>query len=135
MSQRCQPRRVLLAEDQPSIRSILCVRLAALGCERDAVPHGQQALARIRQEEFDAVLLDLRCSNVNAKNVIPEIKEIRPSLVGRLLLITGEAADAVTLDLIERYCLQHVSPQRIQQDLLDQLRVLLKIFPSATETS
>jgi CheY-like chemotaxis protein len=135
MSQTRQQRRVLIVEDEPSIRNILYVLLAGLGCEGDAVPDGQQALARIRREEFDAVLLDLRCSNINAENVVPEIQEIRPSLVGRVLVITGEVADAVTLDLIERYCLQHVSRQRIQQDLLDQLRVLLGIFPSAKETS
>jgi CheY-like chemotaxis protein len=135
MSRKPQPRRVLIVEDEPSIRNILYVLLAGLGCEGDAVPDGQQALAKIRREEFDAVLLDLRCSNINAEDVVPQIQEVRPSLVGRVLVITGEVADAATLDLIERNCLQHVPRHRIQQDLLDQLRVLLKISPSAKETS
>jgi DNA-binding NtrC family response regulator len=135
MSRKPQHRRVLIVEDEPSIRNILYVLLAGLGCEGDAVPDGQQALAKIRREEFDAVLLDLRCSNINAEDVVPQIQEVRPSLVGRVLVITGEVADAATLDLIERHCLQHVPRHRIQQDMLDQLRVLLKISPSAKETS
>jgi len=135
MSRKPQPRRVLIVEDEPSIRNILYVLLAGLGCEGDAVPDGQQALAKIRREEFDAVLLDLRCSNINAEDVVPQIQEVRPSLVGRVLVITGEVTDAATLDLIERHCLQHVPRHRIQQDMLDQLRVLLKISPSAKETS
>ncbi|MBZ5546219.1 MAG: response regulator [Acidobacteriia bacterium] len=134
MSRTPQYRRVLIIEDEPAVRNILYVLLAGLGCEGDAAPDGQQALAKIRREEFDAVLLDLRCSNVNAENVLPQIQEIRPNLVGRVLVITGEVADAATLDLIEHNCLQHVPRHRIQQDLLGQLRVLLRIPPSVKET-
>jgi CheY-like chemotaxis protein len=135
MSRTPQYRRVLIVEDEPSIRNTLYVLLAGLGCEGDAVPDGQQALAKIRREEFDAVLLDLRCSNVNAETVVPQIQEIRPSLVGRVLVITGEVADAATLDMIERHCLQHVPQHRLRRDLLDELRILLRISPPAKETS
>jgi DNA-binding NtrC family response regulator len=128
-------RRVLIVEDEPSIRNTLYVLLAGLGCEGDAVPDGQQALAKIRREEFDAVLLDLRCVNVNAEVVVPQIQEIRPSLVGRVLVITGEVADETTLDLISRNCLQHVPQHRLRRDLWDELRVLLGISPPAKEPS
>ena len=135
MSRKPQPRRVLIVEDEPSIRNILYVLLAGLGCEGDAVPDGPRAVAKIRREEFDAVLLDLRCANIKAEDVVPQIQELRPSLVGRVLVVTGEVADAATLDLIERNCLQHLPLQRIREDLLDHLRALLRFPPSAKETS
>jgi CheY-like chemotaxis protein len=134
MHRTAQHRKVLIVEDEPSIRNTLYVLLAGLGCEGDAVPDGQHALVKIRREQFDAVLLDLRCCNVNAATVVPQIQEVRPNLVGRVLVITGEVADAATLDLIVRNCLQHVPQHRLQRDLLDQLRVLLGISPSARET-
>jgi two-component system response regulator GlrR len=135
MNRTPQHRKVLIVEDEPSIRNVLYVLLAGLGCEGDSVPDGQQALAKIRREQFDAVLVDLRCANVNAKVVVPQIQEVRPNLLGRVLVITGEVADAATLDMIERNCLQHLPEDRLRRDLLDQLRVLLGIPPSAKETS
>jgi hypothetical protein len=73
--------------------------------------------------------------HINAEDVVPRIQEVRPSLVGRVLVITGEVADAASLELIERHCLQHVPQHRIHRELLGQLRVLLKVSPSAKETS
>jgi CheY-like chemotaxis protein len=124
-----QHRRVLILEDELSIRIAFYVLLAGLRCEGDVIPKGPQALARTRREEFDAILLDLRCSNVNAEKAVPPIREIRPNMVGRVLVITGEVADAATLDKIERKCLQDVPRHRPQRYLLEHLRILLRFPP------
>jgi DNA-binding NtrC family response regulator len=56
-----QLRNVLIIEDEPSMRNVICVLLAGLGCAGDIAHDGRQALAMIEKESFDAVLLDLRC--------------------------------------------------------------------------
>jgi DNA-binding NtrC family response regulator len=118
-------RKVLIIEDEPSIRNVLYVLLAALGCEGDVAYSGQQALAMIRREKFDAVLLDLRCSNVPAEHVVSQIKEIRPNLLGRVLVITGEVTDPQAMQLIEQHVLPHIPGSRLISDLWGQLRGLL----------
>lgn len=127
MSPSPERRKVLIIEDEPTIRNVLYVLVAGLGCEGDVAYSGQQALAMVSRESFDAVLLDLRCSNLAAEQVVCEIKEIRPNLVGRVLVITGEVSDPQTMELIERYCLPHVSRSRLMQDLWGRLRALLGI--------
>lgn len=124
-------RRVLIIEDEPSIRNMLFVLLAGLGCEGDVAYTGQQALAMISRTSFDAVLLDLRCSNVGAEEVVAQIKEIRPSLVGRVLVITGEVADAQTLELLDRCLLPHIPRNRLMNELWTKLRAILGSTPSA----
>ena len=119
------PRKVLVIEDEPSIRNLLYVLLAALRCDGDVAYNGQQALAMIARESFDAVLLDLRCSDLPADQVISKIHTIRPSLVGRVLCITGEVTDSETVRMIERNCLPHVARGRLIQDLWEKLRALL----------
>lgn len=57
-------RKVLIIEDEPSIRSVLYVLLAGLGYDGNAVPDAYQGLSMIRRGEFDAVLLDLRSSQL-----------------------------------------------------------------------
>ena len=127
------PRKILVIEDEPSIRNVLYVLLAALHCDGDVARNGQQALAMIGRESFDAVLLDLRCSDLPADEVISKINEIRPNLVGRVLFITGEVADPQTVEMIERTCLPHVAQSRLMQDLWEKLRALLgPAHPSET---
>lgn len=117
-------RKVLIIEDEPSIRNILYVLLAAAGCEGDVAYSGQQALAMISHQKFDAVLLDLRCVNAPAEQVVSQIKEIRPSLLGRVLVITGEVTDPQAMELIERHVLPHIPGNRLMSDLWGQLRGL-----------
>ena len=84
---------------------------------------------RIRIEKFDAVLLDLRCAHAQAEEVVSWIQWLRPTLLSNVLVITGDVADAKTLDLIERYVLLHVPGNRPVKDMLATLRVLLHLPP------
>ena len=104
--------------------------LASLGCDRNAVPSGREALARLSRESFDAVLLDLRCSDLPPDEVVSGIHFIRPSLIGHVLVITGEVADAETLAVVERHLLLHVAQDRLWQDLRGYLRALFRLAPT-----
>jgi DNA-binding NtrC family response regulator len=118
-------RKVLIIEDDASIRNVLYVLLAAQQCDGDVASSGRQALSMISRESFDAILLDLRCQNVLPDQMISQISQLRPNLLGRVLVITGEIADAESLKLIERNCLRHIARTRLSTDLLEQIRPLL----------
>ena len=128
-------RKVLLIEDQPSIRNILYVLLAALKCDGDVAYSGQQALAMIARESFDAVLLDLRDSEIPTGEVIEKINAIRPSLIGRVLCITSEIADPKTLDMIENRCGSLASRGRVIQEFSTSLKALLAQPPAAEKAA
>src|ERR1035438_7220770 len=123
-------RKVLILEEEPSLRNALLTLLASLGCEADVVYSGKQAIDIIRKEKFDAVLLDLRCAHAQPEDVVPSIHSLRPSLLANVLVITGDVSDAKRLDLIERYCLLHVSGNRPVQNMAATLRVLLHLPPA-----
>lgn len=128
-------RRVLIVEDAPAIRNLLYVLLAGVRCEGDIAYSGQQALSMISRESFDAVLLDIRCVNLPAEQMVSAIKEIRPNLVGRVLVITGEVTDPETMKTIERHCLPHVSQDRLTKELWVRLRGLLGLSTSPDAVS
>ena len=121
--------KVLILEEEPFVRNSLLTLLAGLGCEADVAYSGKQAIDIIRSEKFDAVLLDLRCVHAQAEVVVPSIQSLRPSLLANVLVITGDVADAKTLDLIERYFLLHVSGNRPVRDIVATLQVLLHLPP------
>jgi hypothetical protein len=45
------------------------------------------------------------------------ITELQPSLVGRVLVITGEVSDPATLEMLQQYALPHVPRSRVASDL------------------
>jgi DNA-binding response OmpR family regulator len=130
-----QLRNVLIIEDEPSMRNVLNVLLAGLGCEGDIAHHGRRALAMIEKESFDAVLLDLRCSEMPAGEMVSAIKELRSNLMGRVLVITGEVSDPQTLEMITKNCWPHIPRQRVMQELWERLRTLLSFSQSPADST
>jgi CheY-like chemotaxis protein len=104
---------------------VLCVLLAGLGCEGDIAPNAHQALAMIEKQSFDAVLLDLRCVEMPAQEIVSALKELRPSLVGRVLVITGEVSDPQTLEIIKKNRWPYIPRQRVMQEVWERLYSLL----------
>ncbi len=98
-----QQRKVLIFGDESSIRNLLHIFAEKLKRQNTGTEDPATALTAINRQSFDAVLLDLRCSNPKNENAIRGIGEIQPSLVGRVLVIAAEASDLKTLDLVERY--------------------------------
>jgi len=117
MASNAPRRKVLIIEDEPSIRNILYVLLAGLGYDGDSASDARQALSMIRKDQFDAVLLDLRCSQIPPDQMVSAITELRPSLVGRVLVICGEVSSPETIQMLERYAVPHVPRSRVTADL------------------
>jgi DNA-binding NtrC family response regulator len=133
---RGHPRRkILIIEDEPSIRNVIYVLLAGANCDGEVAYSGKQALGMISRSSFDAVLLDIRSADNPPEEIVSQMKRLRPSLVGRVLVITGEIADPKILDWIEHHRLHHLPGNRLMQDLWDRLREILGLAPSANKAS
>jgi signal transduction histidine kinase len=85
-----ETKRVLVADDDPDIRQLLSDRLTSEGYVIETVTDGRQALASLRAEKFDGVILDIGMPEVNGLDVLYRIREEQPTLP--VIMIT--AADA-----------------------------------------
>ena len=101
----------------------------------DIAHSGHQALAMIEKKSFDAVLLDLRCSEMPTGEMVSAIRELRPNLVGRVLVITGEVSDPQTMEMIKKNCWPHIPRQRVMQELWGRLRSLLGLSQSPADST
>lgn len=122
MKAKSPHRKVLMIDTERDVRNVIYMLIARLGYEGEVADGVRSALARLAEEHFDAVLLDIRCSGNAAAQVMSQIRDLRPSLVGRVLVITGDIASPEEMDMIERECL----PQIRRRDLIKDLAVLLK---------
>ena len=84
-------KRVLVVDDEESIRVIIAALLEALGVVVTVAENGSQALELYRREAFDAVLTDYHMPQMRGDELACAIKNVNPAQ--RVLLITGSAED------------------------------------------
>jgi CheY-like chemotaxis protein len=56
---------VLVAEDNPLNQKIVVRMVSSLGCRVDAAATGREAVARVREQRYDIVLMDIRMPDIN----------------------------------------------------------------------
>lgn len=83
-------RTVLVVDDEASIRLALSGYLSSLGHAVDAVASGEEALLRVGERRYDAVVLDLRMPGLPGDAVYQRIKATNPAQAARIVFITGD---------------------------------------------
>jgi excisionase family DNA binding protein len=93
-------RRVLVVDDEASVRELLERILAVAEYEVEAVPDGPAAIARLRAASVDLVVTDLNMPGIGGLDVAREAKRLWPAI--KVVVITGypsllSAIDAVNI--------------------------------------
>lgn len=112
--------RVLIVDDEPSVREILRVILQRDGWAVDTVGDGDDAIRCLAETEYSAILLDLMMPRVNGAAVIDFIKS--RGITTPVVVVSAIAERAKLDPQIVRVTLQ--KPFEIR-DLRDVLRALL----------
>jgi DNA-binding NtrC family response regulator len=81
--------RVLIIDDDESLRAGCLQALEMGGFSSIAVENGSQALEKIRQESFDVALLDLRMPGLPGMELLKRLKEESPGTA--VIIMTGHA--------------------------------------------
>ena len=72
--------KVLVIDDEPGIRSIMCRVLQAAGHEVTAFANGAGAIDHVRQEPVDLLITDIFMPDVEGLETIREIRGIRAEI-------------------------------------------------------
>src|SRR5438132_1438018 len=84
---------VLVIDDEASVRVALQRYLASRGHEVETTASGKEALARMREDAFDAVIVDMRMPDVSGEQLFQELKARDPSYAERVIFTTGQLVD------------------------------------------
>lgn len=120
---------VLVVEDDPANREVLCLLLQQMGYATAVADGGQEALRQIRNGvKMDAVISDVVMPGMNGLDLAAQVRAIRPGIP--IVLVTGdaEAVDMVlasgsvallkpyTTDALGRILLESLAGLRLAAD-------------------
>lgn len=91
MSENESIKRVLVADDDDSIRQLLITLVRRENLEVDAAADGQQAIALLEQKRYDVILLDLMMPRVDGFGVVEYLRAHAPDPKPVVLVITAYA--------------------------------------------
>jgi signal transduction histidine kinase/BarA-like signal transduction histidine kinase len=116
---------VLLVEDERALATAVVDALTEAGLRVDHAGDGEEALARVRQNQYDVVICDLKMPRVDGMTLYRAIATASPTLARRVIFVTGAVAgpDAERF-LEESGCRWLAKPFRLA-DLLRNVREAL----------
>jgi len=101
------PIRILIAEDESSLRTILKKLFLKKGYEVETVPDGEMAIAKIRQQNFQIALLDINMPNRSGLEVLSIAKQEHPQL--SVIMITAQDTMKNAVEAMKRGAFDYVS--------------------------
>jgi ATP-dependent Lon protease len=102
-----QTARVLVVDDEEIARTNLAYILRKEGYQVAEADSGVTALERLREQEFDIVLTDLKMEKMDGLQLLQVIKEITPAT--DVVMITGYATVATAVDALRQGAAHYLS--------------------------
>lgn len=91
-------RRILVADDEPSIRDLLSKTLALAEYDVETAPDGRAALDRLRVQDYDLLIADLQMPGMDGLTLIREARRFNTAL--RVIIITGYSNESSAIEAV-----------------------------------
>lgn len=126
---RATPRRVLVVDDDQTVRDLLVSGLKAAAYEVDAAGDGPAAIARLHDERYDLLITDLKMPGMDGLTVIREARRQRAALP--IIIVTGNSTEASAIEAINLGVSGYVTkPFRIPRIVAAAARALGDALPA-----
>lgn len=120
--------RILVVDDEPGIVDIARANLEGYGYEVISAVDGSEALARIKRERPDLVILDILMPEMDGWEVLERI-ESDPDMSGiPVIMLTARASDEDVLRGLETGAVEYMTKPFYPQDLMAAVKINLDVF-------
>jgi two-component system, OmpR family, KDP operon response regulator KdpE len=117
------PTRILVVEDDPSLRRFLCTSLDAHGYGVSEVATGQEALRRIPLDRPDVVVLDLGLPDLDGVDLVGRVREWSEMPI---IVVSSRDSEASKIQALDRGADDYVTKPFSMGELLARIRAALR---------
>ena len=115
--------RILVADDESSIRELLAKTLALAEYDVDTAPDGRAALERLRLGNYDLLIADLKMPGMDGLSLIREAKRLKADIP--VIIITGFSTESSAIEAVNLGVAGYLTkPFRVPQVLAAAARAL-----------
>ena len=82
-------KQILIADDEAHIRELLCDLLEEQGCEVCTASNGKQAINKMQNKIFDAIILDWQMPLLDGAGVLHHIHQMPPEQQAPVIVVSG----------------------------------------------
>jgi two-component system response regulator PilR (NtrC family) len=112
--------RVLIVDDEKSMRDLLSITLEKAGYEVAAADGGEAAIEAIRKESFDAIITDLRMPKVDGLQVLRAARDLSPDTA--VIVVTAVASTETAVEAMKLGAYDYVT----KPFKLDEVDLIIK---------
>lgn len=132
-------KKVILIEDEESIRELYKRQLTLAGLQVDAFATGKEGLNAVINGQYDLLLLDIMLPDINGLEILKEVKKNEKTKTTPVLLLTNLGQDAVIKEGFqlgaEGYILKAAyTPDQIIQEVKNILQKKQTLTPNIPQS-
>jgi two-component system NtrC family response regulator len=116
--------RILVADDDPSLRRVLQFKLKQLGYEVATAEDGESALTALEKSRFDLLLSDVKMPGISGLELIERSRQIQPDL--EIILITAHATISTAVEAVKAGAFDYVPKPFEDEELYLAIEKALK---------
>lgn len=124
--------RILLVDDQRSLRRSLSLMLQSAGFETGEAASGSEALGMLENADYDLVISDLRMDGMSGTDLLRQIRAAKPALP--VIIITAYGSIESAVDAMRLGAFDYLTKPFRELDIIEKIRSsqVLRGFETAT---
>jgi len=120
----CERPRILVVDDDESVRKVLATILEEEGYAIDMAKNGREAIKKSKVKFYNMALIDIRLTDMDGTKLLTKIKDTMPKM--RKIIITGYPSLQNAIEAVNRgadaYILKPFDMEKVLGTIKDQLK-------------
>jgi two-component system KDP operon response regulator KdpE len=125
--------RILIVDDDPHIRRVMRTTLVAQGYEVSDARTAEEAIDKIRGENYDLVLLDVNLPGMGGLEACRMIRGMRASMDAAIIMLTVRDSEKDKVEALDAGADDYVTKPFGTPELLARIRAAIRRMPLASE--
>ena len=120
------PARVLVVEDEPNIRDLVCLHLGLEGYACEGIGNGREALQRTQDQRFDLLVLDVMIPGLDGVSLCRAVRNGRTNQDVPILMLTAKREETDKVVGLESGADDYLTKPFGVRELVARTRALLR---------